>query len=352
MFAPKHIKNSVHFRKGVEKFVHYKRHLLPAATVAEIKAKLGDLRALEVSRADRDTLGKAQQELEEYCKQALPGKMAAPGWLGENVEVLFTAIIIALGIRAYFLQPFKIPTGSMQPTLNGVIARPMPADEPFPPLPVRAWEWVWKSRSYVEVKAPQDDWITGQKEKGFLMFFNSTVLETRSGKNLKIPAGIAVANQQLGFGEFMQRKAMQGVEPGRGGIPVKAGETIVRGWVQSGDQLLVDKMRYHFLRPSRGQVFVFNTKGIRGIEKSGSFKEEFGSQHYIKRLCAVPGDTLAIQPDGGLFINGSRAEGHGFGKSCRSKTATMATSFRPVARVHRARHSRNSACAWRIRDDA
>jgi hypothetical protein len=37
-------------------------------------------------------------------------------WLAENVEVFLVAIVIAAG-AGHFLQPFKIPTGSMQPTL-------------------------------------------------------------------------------------------------------------------------------------------------------------------------------------------------------------------------------------------
>ena len=41
----------------------------------------------------------------------------------ENVEVLLVALAVAMGIRTFFLQPFKIPTGSMQPTLYGVTSR-------------------------------------------------------------------------------------------------------------------------------------------------------------------------------------------------------------------------------------
>ena len=42
----------------------------------------------------------------------------------ENVEVLLVALAVAMGIRTFFLQPFKIPTGSMQPTLFGVNSTP------------------------------------------------------------------------------------------------------------------------------------------------------------------------------------------------------------------------------------
>ncbi len=46
-----------------------------------------------------------------------------PAWR-ENVEVLLVALAVAMGIRTFFLQPFKIPTGSMQPTLYGVTSVP------------------------------------------------------------------------------------------------------------------------------------------------------------------------------------------------------------------------------------
>jgi len=42
----------------------------------------------------------------------------------ENGEVLLVALTVAMGIRTFFLQPFKIPTGSMQPTLYGVTSVP------------------------------------------------------------------------------------------------------------------------------------------------------------------------------------------------------------------------------------
>ena len=40
------------------------------------------------------------------------------------VLVLVVAIVFAAGVKAYFLQPFRIPTGSMQPTLYGIVGVP------------------------------------------------------------------------------------------------------------------------------------------------------------------------------------------------------------------------------------
>ena len=63
-------------------------------------------------------------------------------------------------------------------------------------------------------------------------------------------------------------------------------------------------MSYNFANPNRGDVFVFKTNGIRRIEIG--LPEGVESQHYIKRLGGIPGDTLRIAaPD--LFINGRKA---------------------------------------------
>ena len=54
----------------------------------------------------------------------------------ENAEVALVAIALALGVRAYFLQPFKIPTHSMRPTLLGILNQPEANQPPgiFPRL--------------------------------------------------------------------------------------------------------------------------------------------------------------------------------------------------------------------------
>ncbi len=41
-------------------------------------------------------------------------------WLRELLDVIAVATVVAFGLRALFLQPFQIPTSSMQPTLFGI----------------------------------------------------------------------------------------------------------------------------------------------------------------------------------------------------------------------------------------
>ena len=67
------------------------------------------------------------------------------------------------------------------------------------------------------------------------------------------------------------------------------GETIAKGAIDTGDQVFVDKFTYNFMKPHRGDVFVFRTDNIAGIPAD----PETGSPFYIKRLGGVPGDTLA-----------------------------------------------------------
>jgi signal peptidase I len=87
------------------------------------------------------------------------------------------------------------------------------------------------------------------------------------------------------------------------------GEVIARGTIDTGDQVFVDKFSYNFVKPHRGDVFVFRTNHIPGIRED----PEAGSPFYIKRLAGVPGDRLRIDPPF-LYVNGKKAEGYGFAR--------------------------------------
>ena len=109
--------------KGVRKFLRYNDDLIDGAKKEEILAKnVAFLAGIEDPTKKRRELEVMAEELTETCKKSV--KDYKPSAWKENIEVIFVAVVIAMGIRAYFIQQFKIPTGSMQPTLNGIIAYP------------------------------------------------------------------------------------------------------------------------------------------------------------------------------------------------------------------------------------
>jgi len=314
MFTPKWKDEAKHLAKGARKFVHYKRDLLPPDRIAEIESRRTDL-LLALKSGDRAKVDEASKQVRGVCENALPREKPV-GWLEDNVEVMFVAIVIALGLRAYYLQPFRIPTGSMQPTLNGIVGTPL-AEKDWPSFPQRMLEKVLRGRSYVKVINDQDRSVAPNpkgplgldlRDVQMMHFFSRGAIHFMDSKPLKLPAPV---NPCLAAGML---DAMQ-IAYRNGGVLPK-GTVVCEGTIDSGDLVLVDKFSYHFRKPKRGEVFVFDTLGIRGIhERSG---EQAAGSHYIKRLCGVPGDTLTIQSPN-LLVDGKIAQEPGIQRVIRGE---------------------------------
>lgn len=307
----KGLKEGQSLLKGVRKFLRYNDDLISDERKAVIREKREAFTtALEDRSAKRKDLEELAKDLTETCKKSVKS-YSASAWK-ENLEVIFVAVVIAMGIRAYFIQQFKIPTGSMQPTLNGIIAYPTkemnpnaqyhaPDDYEKPGLPKLIWDKFWFGRSHVDWVSKEDDaLILDEKHfygKTHFIFFPRTYLITKNGHKYSAPGTdsriINLLNRQLSSNPGFIRT-----------VPVKKGETIAKGFVDTGDQLVVNKFIYHWKKPERGEVFVFNTRDIAYIQNSLDPRQ--GSQHYIKRLVGVPGDSLEIRPPQ-LFVNGAVA---------------------------------------------
>ena len=300
--TPRHVKQGRQYVKDARKLLAYKRDLVSPEVTAEVTREIAALDAAVKAR-DREAIHRQAERLDTIC-----GKLTKPqpvGWLRENVEVFLVAIAVALGVRTYFLQPFTIPTGSMQPTLNGIIGT---ATEVSPPNPVaRFFQKVILGRSWFEVIAEDDETIERVEERnGFAVtrrgsgVFTHTAIITDKHEYIVDAAKDAVERT------FLARDA----DPRQG--VYKKGDVIVRGHINSGDMVFVDKMTYHFRKPARGEVFVFNTQGVPTRE---NVRQGLAgpSQFYIKRLAGIPGDSLRIVPPE-LLINGERARESGFQK--------------------------------------
>ena len=123
-FLSRTVRHATHMRKHVWKILSAQRDLLsPQAITAVTAAMEGTQRVCE-GRLDKKAVEAQMTNLETVANKWLkPYPNAA---LRENIEVLLVAIAVAMAIRTFIAQPFKIPTGSMQPTLYGVTAGGIP----------------------------------------------------------------------------------------------------------------------------------------------------------------------------------------------------------------------------------
>lgn len=76
-------------------------------------------------------------------------------------------------------------------------------------------------------------------------------------------------------------------------IPTGSMEPTLHGAQSGGDRILVNKFIYFFKQPERGDIIVFSTKNIEGLDQD---------KDYIKRLVGLPGDTVEIR-NGRLYVN-------------------------------------------------
>lgn len=286
MFESRDVKHSRLLLRHAEKFLRYKRDVLEEGTRDKLTGQIDELRSALQGR-DRDRIHKSAEKLDEHLHELSPPRWEA-GWR-ENVEVILVAIVVAVAVRSYFIQPFKIPTGSMQPTLNGIIGHPTNAQAPN--FLQQIAEFFILGRNYINVVAQQDERVEQIVPQKYLFFFTWSRIITDHGQHL-----VYAPPETL-------RQDFQ-VAPG---ARYKAGQVIARGAVDTGDQVFVDKFSYNFVKPHQGDVFVFRTNHIFMIPED----PETGAPYFIKRLAGLPSDTLRIDPPL-LYVNGQPPQRFGF----------------------------------------
>ncbi|MCS7063613.1 MAG: signal peptidase I [Methylacidiphilales bacterium] len=280
--------HAIEYRRILKKMHTYRRDVLSPEKSKAVKESIEQL-TIAIRSQNVSLLKNAiEQSLRVYDTTFTRSSW---DWLKENCEVFLVAGVLAFAIKAYFLQPFKIPTGSMWPTLSGIEIEAY--DQPLPNPLVRFIEQVIFGRTYGRYIAPRDLHLVAIEPGSNFIWFEWSYLRFDDGSRVKIWLNPKLIREKLDL------------RPGR---YFKAGDYVFSYRQETGDQVLVNKMIYHFRRPERGEIFVFKTTGIRDIELQNALEGIYHDQHYIKRCVGTPGDTLRIDPPY-LYVRGRPLQG-------------------------------------------
>ncbi len=287
------VRQATDMRKHVLKLLNSQRDILSPQALSALEAALREMKTALDEDVDVAGLQKQMEALEKAATKWIKPYPYAE-WR-DNVEVFLVAIVVAMGIRTFFLQPFKIPTGSMQPTLFGVQTVDLRSDPNFhmPGLLTRAYELLVHGTFYHQFIAPEDgEVVQVSRVDHSLRFINRQTIWVRyEGSSTEVPL-------TLWCGPDEDRNQIYAGLTRLSSF--RKGEPIICFKETTGDHLFVDRFTYNFRHPSRGEIIVFMTKGIAGIKDQDQF--------YIKRLIGLGGETVSIGEDRHVRINGRRLD--------------------------------------------
>ena len=341
--------NASNWLELASKVWNYRRDRLTVQESDELVERTENLKQLLKNRADAARLKLGIESLEGILVRA-GGAIYPKTSLVENVEFFLVAAIVILGIRTYFVQPFKIPTNSMWPTYYGMTKENFPPGTAAPNMPEKVFRFLAYGAQPRIAVAPQDGQVSVPLvRRGDTWTLAYTIRQGRSWlvlptkvkeytfyvdgatSTLQVPVDFSDVDDVVFDTFFPDRAALKAhvqseEEAGHVeeislrlddsnvhsgvyealrvpvGKAVKAGEPIVRFDIMTGDQLFVDRVTYQFFKPTVGQGFVFRTDNIPDIART------FGAQYFIKRLIGTPGDEIEMR-EPRIYRNGAPITG-------------------------------------------
>lgn len=319
-------RQAIEWLRLAQKVHAYRCDVLDEKRRAHLEGEITHLRALIADKeTDEATLAKAGDRIEPVLR-ATGGSFYPRKFLPENVEMLLVAAIVVIALRTFFFQPFKIPTNSMYPTYNGITAEVYLEEADVPSAPMRALRSVALGSGHRSAVAegggeilipltmpgvasvhpnfrgrvvPGRQWfILPGVQAQYTFFIGDQAVDLNVPMDFPIDWVVsALAGEDSSIVNHPRHGRVL-----RTGRRVEAGQFAFAFDILTGDQLFVDRMSYHFIRPKIGHPVVFLTDNIEGIN------ERERGKYYIKRLVGQGGDTIQIR-EPVLYRNGAPIEG-------------------------------------------
>ncbi|MEA4862411.1 MAG: signal peptidase I [Victivallaceae bacterium] len=236
---------------------------------------------------DRAALAGFASDMESVLAGLVPPVPRFRAMMREYMDIFAVVMAVAFGIRALALQPFIIPTGSMQPTLFGIHYVDHGTDyfnagTRYPAL-----------ANYLLFSATRAWAVTVGSG-----YFNPTSLKPVSGW---VPRTSFVVGEDSYTLPGEPAKVVQYAKLSPA-LPLPEGAVLADGFLVGGDSLFVERISHLFSGLSRGDIVVFNTEGLSYNNRPLSL---ISGYYYVKRLVGLPGDTLKIV-DGMLYVKPTR----------------------------------------------
>ena len=268
------------FREGVALLRHADDDILSDSQKQSLDALIADAKQAEAAGDPAALPG-----LSERFSRIVPPRSFPR--LREWLDIIAVAMAVAFGIRGLFLQPFKIPTSSMQPTLYGIhYLEPENNANPWAfKLPGVLSGLLFSARdAKLVIRAPGRLDPESFRIGGNALF--DTLMFDIGGVTYALPGAPNKVAEYSGIAADPDRE-------------FRAGEVVTNGKLSLGDHLFVDRTSINLFGLKRGDVTVFNTENI--IAPDGSRLMDQSGFYYIKRLAGLPGDTLKIR-DRQLYV--------------------------------------------------
>lgn len=331
---------------SANRIYHYRKDVLSDKDLTKLNETRNRLKEMVKSFKNNIDDSKFFKEV-EYLNDFLlkiGGKIYPKKFWIDNVEVGLVALVVVIGIRTFFFQPFIIPTNSMYPTYSGMNevihdlnAEPLTISEKIlKKLMLGSKYYHLEATSEGRVSIPlfsctqsskdanlrrqgnvSFKYVEGRKWFGLLpaKFREYQIFVGNYPAKILVPLHYSLDTvilktyfpEYTSFQQLIQEYHNEGriniFKDTRHNIKTsiiaKKSDSLISFETTLGDALFVDRVSYHFKKPKAGDPFVFKTSKM---EINKRLKQNLGDKYFIKRIGGVGGENISIV-DGKLYLN-------------------------------------------------